>query len=352
MSGERPMMDDPSIQRILVRMPNWVGDAVMALPALEALREDFPRSTLVALARPWVTPLLEGHGCVDRVMVFQKGRGHPRDGVELLRIVAELRRCRFDMAFLFQNAFEAALIARLAGIPVRIGYNTDGRGVLLSHPVPRDEEILRRHQVEYYLHLLRAMGWKAETRDPGLHVGDGQRAAADILLQASGVAAGDLLLGVAPGAVYGPAKRWPPERFAAVADRAVKAWGAKVVVVGSGGETGVCEAVVRAMQTPALNLAGSTSLDAAVGVIGRCRAFLCNDSGLMHVAAALDVPLVAIFGSTDPEATGPRSPKARVVRKPLPCAPCLKPECTKDYACLRAIEPEEVWRELEAVWMQ
>lgn len=343
------MIDPSPIHRILVRVPNWVGDVVMALPALEALRENFPLSTLVALARPWVTPLLENHPCVDQVMVFHKGRGYPWDGVALLKTVAEVRRSRFDLALLFQNAFEAALITRLAGIPIRIGYSTDGRGFLLSHPVPRDREVLRQHQVEYYLHLMRTMNWKAESRDPRLHVGEKQQAAAESLLEAFGITNRDLLVGLAPGAVYGPAKRWPAQRFAAVGDRAVETWGAKIVVMGSGGEKEICEAVTLAMRTPAVNLCGRTNLHEAVGVIRRCRAFVTNDSGLMHVAAALNVPLVAIFGSTDPEATGPRSPKARVVRHPMSCAPCLKPECTKDYACLRSIEPEEVWGELETL---
>ncbi|MEW6665975.1 MAG: lipopolysaccharide heptosyltransferase II [Thermodesulfobacteriota bacterium] len=335
--------------RILVRMPNWVGDLVMALPALEALRENFPRSTLVALARPWVTPLLGNHPCVDRVTVLHKGRGYPWDGIAVLKTVAEVRRTRFDLALLFQNAFEAALISRLAGIPVRIGYDTDGRGFLLSHPIPREREVLRRHQVEYYLHLIRAMGWKAEARDPRLHVSDRQRAAAESLLRAFGITDADLLVGLSPGAAYGPAKRWPAERFAAVGDRAAETWGAKVLVVGSGGEKEICDAVTLAMRTPAVNLCGRTNLDEVVGVIERCRAFVTNDSGLMHVAAALDVPLVAIFGSTDPEATGPRSSRARVIRQPMGCAPCLKPECSRGYACLRSIEPEEVWREIEAL---
>jgi heptosyltransferase II len=343
-------MINDRFQRILVRMPNWVGDVVMALPALEALRQIFPRSTLVALARPWVTPLLENHPCVDRVMVLRKGRGYPWDGIALLKTVAEVRRTRFDLALLFQNAFEAALISRLGGIPVRIGYRADGRGLLLSHPIPRDREVLRRHQVEYYLHLIKAMGWKVETRDPRLHVSDRQRAAAEGLLKTFGITDADLLVGLSPGAVYGPAKRWPAERFAAVGDRAVETWGAKVLVVGSGGEKGICDAVTHAMKAPAVNLCGATNLAEAVGVIQRCRAFVTNDSGLMHVAAALDVPLVAIFGSTDPEATGPRSPKARVIRHSMGCAPCLKPECTRDYACLQSIEPEEVWRELETLW--
>jgi len=203
-----------------------------------------------------------------------------------------------------------------------------------------------QHQVEYYLSILRGMNWRAESRDPRLYLGERESTAARSLLRSCGVGDRDFLLGLAPGAIYGPAKRWPPERFAAVGDLAADRWGAKVVVMGSKGEGAICEAVTRAMVSPVLNLCGRITLGEAMAVIRRCRTFLTNDSGLMHVAAALDVPLVAIFGSTDPVATGPRNRRARVVRRPMPCSPCLKPECFEAYGCLTAIEPGQVWDEL------
>ncbi|MBN1102130.1 MAG: lipopolysaccharide heptosyltransferase II [Deltaproteobacteria bacterium] len=341
------MTPDPSkIHRILVRMPNWVGDVVMSLPALEALRENFPGCALAVLAKPWVVPLLEGHPCVDEVVVFRKRGTYPRDIVHLLKMASEIRSRRFDLAVLFQNAFEAALLARLAGIPRRVGYNTDGRGLLLSHAIPRKKEVLMQHQVEYYLSILRGMNWAAESRDPRLYVKERESTAVRSLLHSRGIGDRDYLLGLAPGAIYGPAKRWPPERFAAVGDMAANRWGAKVVVMGSKDEGTICEAVSVAMTSPVLNLCGRITLGEAMAVIGRCRTFVTNDSGLMHVAAALDVPLVAIFGSTDPVATGPRNRRARVVRRPMPCSPCLKPECTEGYGCLTAIEPGRVWDEL------
>ncbi|PKN66820.1 MAG: lipopolysaccharide heptosyltransferase II [Deltaproteobacteria bacterium HGW-Deltaproteobacteria-15] len=338
-------IDRSKIRRVLVRAPNWVGDAIMALPSLEALKENLPGSSVVVLAKPWVIPVFENHPCVDSVLHYRKDVPYPRALLRIMSTASELRRLKFDLAFLLQNAFEAALLAWLAGIPYRLGYNTDGRSLLLSHPVPKEKD-RQGHQVEYYMGILKSMNWRVEPRDPRLHVNGSKVSAARSLLLSYGIKRDDFLLGMAPGATYGPAKRWPPEKFAAVADMAAEKWGAKVVVMGSGNEQTIGDAVVLAMRSPALNLCGKTSLGEAAAVIQQCRAFLTNDSGLMHLAAALDVPTVAVFGSTDPTATGPRSEKARVVRHPMECSPCLKPECPEGCPCLKSIQPDEVWKEL------
>jgi heptosyltransferase-2 len=164
-------IDKSTIHRILIRATNWVGDAVMSMPAFEAVRENFPEAHITVLARPWVTPLYESHPAVNEVIPYKRGHGVLKDSSEFLRVIRLIRALRFDMAVLFQNAFEAALIARLGGINIRVGYNTDGRGFLLSHPVVKGTEVLKLHQVEYYLTLLRAVGWDAPTRDPVLAAG-------------------------------------------------------------------------------------------------------------------------------------------------------------------------------------
>jgi len=316
----------------------------MALPTLEALKENLPESSVAVLAKPWVVPLFEGHPCVDTVLPYRKDMPYPRALLRILGTASELRRLKFDLAFLLQNAFEAALLAWLAGIPCRLGYNTDGRSLLLSHPVPKKKDA--GHQVEYYMGILKGVGWKVADRDPRLRVNEDRMSAARSLLLSFGIGKDDFLVGLAPGATYGPAKRWPPESFAAVADTAAAELGAKVVIVGSGKEESIGDEVVRAMRSPSLNLCGKTSLGEAAAVIRQCSAFVTNDSGLMHLAAALDVPTVAVFGSTDPVATGPRSKKARVVRHPMSCSPCLKPDCSQGCRCLKSIQPEEVWKEL------
>lgn len=336
------------IRRILVRVPNWVGDAVMAFPALEALRENFPGSTIAILTKPPLMPLYEDHPSVEEVIPFKKTMGYPGALLSVLSVAVGLRRYKFDLAVLFQNAFEAALLAWLAGIPNRLGYNRDGRGVLLSHAVPVKKGG-SLHQVEYYLGILHAMNWRAESRDPRLHIHDEYIGSSRSLLRSCGIEESDFLLGIGPGAAYGPSKRWSSTGFAAVADMAAERWGAKVAVLGSENERSIAEAVILAMKFPAVNLCGKTNLAEAAAVIGRCGAFVTNDSGLMHMAAAMDVPMVAVFGSTDPIATGPRSRKARVVRHPISCSPCLRIDCSDGYRCLDSIQPHEVWRELEGL---
>ena len=344
--GKGPI-DRSEIRRILVRATNWVGDMVISLPALEAVREIFPESTITVLARPWVIPLLENHRAVDRIMPLEKGRGCLADLGEIIAVSRKIRSMGFDLAILFQNAFEAALLAYMGGVRFRIGYNTDWRGPLLTHSVVMDEGISRLHQVEYYLSILRAMGWEAKTRDPALSVGESDMDSIHAELLAEGIGRDDLVIGLSPGAIFGSAKRWPPERFAVVGDWAAERWGCKVAVMGSRGEQEICAAVACSMKNRPVNMCGKTNLRSAVALIKRCRYFVTNDSGLMHVGAALGVPMVAVFGSTDHLATGPRSSKARVVRHEVECAPCLRPVCPTDHRCMKGIEPERVWEELE-----
>lgn len=343
-------LDRSKIRRVLVRAPNWVGDAVMSLPALEALKENLPGSTLAVLAKPWVVPLLESHPCVDRAVPYEKRTAFPGALGDILRTASGVKGLGFDLAVLFPNSFESALLAWLARIPNRLGYGTDGRSLLLSHAVPMNREKKRHpasHQVEYYLGILEGVNWEAGPRDPRLFLSEAMAVSARSLLRTHRVNGAGYLLGLSPGAAFGPAKRWPAEGFAAVADLACEKWGAKVVILGGDSEKGIGEEVVGRMKHPAVNLCGRTGLGDAAAIIGQCDGFVTNDSGLMHVAAALNVPTVVVFGSTNPIATGPRSARARVVRNPVSCSPCLKAECPDGYRCLLSIHPSQVWKELE-----
>lgn len=342
-------IDRSKVHRILIRATNWVGDAVMSMPALEAVRVNFPASHMTVLARPWVAPLYENHPAVNEVLPYRRGEGTLKDFSEFLKVIRMVRSLHFDMAVLFQNAFEAALIARLGGVKIRVGYNTDGRGLLLSHSVVRGKDVLKLHQVEYYLAVLRAVGWDAPTRDPALSAAPDSVTRVRTLLSSRGINDRDLLLGLSPGAAYGPAKRWPVERFAAIGDRAIREWNAKVVVIGSEKEKGLGEGLIALMAPGAVNCCGMTGLAEALALIQRCQWFVSNDSGLMHAAAALKVPTVAIFGSTDPLATGPRGRNARIVKQDMECSPCLKPECPVGYKCLLSVQTDDVWREMEAL---
>ena len=343
----RKRIEKSGVRRVLVRATNWVGDVIMSLPALEVIRENFPSSSITVLARPWVIPLFENHPAVDSVIPYRKSQGAFAYFRELMRTAKLLRNNEYDLAILFQNAFEAAFLAYLGRITFRVGYSGDGRGFLLTHRIVKAEEILKVHQVEYYLALLRAMKWEGNSREPHLYVSQEDMAEAKSLLHAKGIVAGDYVLGLSPGALFGDAKRWPADRFARVGDLAAERWDAKVIVLGSENEMHICKALCESMAYEPYNLCGQTSLGVAIGLVGHCHFFVTNDSGLMHIAAALGVPTLAVFGSTDPVATGPRGPKTRIVRHEIECAPCLKPECPTDFRCMLSIGPEEVWEEMQ-----
>lgn len=337
------------IRKILIRSANWVGDTVMMIPSLVALKKTFPSAEITVLAKPWVIPLLENHPSVDRTMIFAKGSGFFNSLKELARIISWLRAERFDLAVLFQNAFEAAFLAYIGKVRYRIGYNTDGRGFLLTHKVIRDQRILLVHQVEYFLGLIEAMDWHVEEREPILYVNDEDSRSGSLMLSSMGIEDTYFIFGIHPGAEYGSAKRWPEERFAVIGDWAANRWNAKVVIFGSFSETEIAAKISDLMHANPVNLCGKTTLGQAMALIKRCNFFLTNDSGLMHIAAAFNIPLVAVFGPTDHIVTRPVSKNARIVRHNVDCSPCLKEVCPSDHSCMLSIEPEEVWRQMEAL---
>mgnify|MGYP001170171280 FL=1 len=334
-------IDFNKLNNVLIRGTNWIGDVVMTFPAIAAVRATLPKAHLTVLVKPWVADLVRMHTAVDDVMVYERPGRH--DGLAgLFTLARELRRRRFDAAILLQNAFEAAVIARLAGIPVRAGYSTDARGLLLTHPVSRPPRIRTVHQSLYYLEMLRALGFVPAGTAASLVPSEAQRQAARRHLAELGIAGRRPLVGMAPGAAYGPAKRWFPERFAAVADRLAGRYACPVLLFGSAGDRPSTEAVQSAAKTALVDVAGRTSLGDAIALIACCDLFITNDSGLMHVAGALGVPTVAVFGSTNPETTYPLGGKTVLVRRPVDCSPCLKPECPTDFRCMDLVTVEEV----------
>ncbi len=329
-------LDPQSIRKILIRTTNWIGDAVMTTPAMAAVRASFPEAELVVVANPLVAELFKPHPHCDRVLVWDK-RGDHRGALGLARFADLLRRESFDLAVLFQNALEAALMAYLARIPRRLGYRRDLRGPLLTHGAPCGPRERRLHHTEYYLHLLRVFGIEGGNGALCLTCTETEREWA-----ATALAAGDLWIAINPGASYGSAKRWFPDRFAAVADALAQTYGARIVVTGGPGEIPLGNDLVAAAHAPCLNLVGRTSVRQMMAVLSRCRLMVTNDSGPMHVAAALGVPIVALFGPTDHTTTSPHTVAHRIVRKETECAPCLKRACPTDHRCMTALTPEDV----------
>jgi lipopolysaccharide heptosyltransferase II len=332
--------------KILVRAPNWVGDAVMAIPALEAVRRTHLNDEITVLARPAVADLYRGQPFADRIFTYENsGRHGGLFGRE--KLIDELRREKFDLALLLQNAFEAAWIAWRAGIPKRVGYARDGRSPLLTTPVrvPESGEI-SVHESHYYLELIRRLGWietRGEIPPIRLQVESEAVAAAETSLVSAGARVGAWRCAIAPGASYGAAKCWPPERFAALADRLVSECGADVILFGTPNEKEMAAGICSLVKNRAISLAGQTSMRDLAALFSACSIFIGNDSGAMHVAAAAGLPVIGIFGSTDPDGTSPVTPQFTLIREAVSCSPCFLRSCPVDHRCMTRISVDSVF---------
>ncbi len=332
-------------QKIMIRATNWIGDGVMSLAALEAVRGRFPGAEIVLVSKPWVSELYRHLPAVDRQIVY-RDEGEHQGARGFWRLVRELQAEKFDMALLFQNAFHAAGMAWCARIPVRIGYARDGRSALLTDAIDPPPPASYGHQAYYYLQLLFRAGVidrYEPVKQVRLKVLEPEKEWARRHLQRMGLSGPRFLVGINPGAAFGPAKRWLLPRYAQLADRLIGALHADVLIFGSGDERPLAEDIARTMQHTPLILSGETSLRQLMALLAQCRVVISNDSGPMHLAAALGLPVVAIFGSTEERATGPIGPRARVVKRPAVCSPCGLRVCPIDFRCMNEITVDDVY---------
>ena len=314
-------------ERILVRAPNWLGDTVLSLPALRDLRRNFPTARLSVLARPGVADVYRTVAEVDAV----------RESRDFAADVAAVRGA-FDLGLLLPNSFGTALALFQAGLKERWGYATDGRGPLLTRRCAVPREVRGESEVYYYRAMLAGLGLLVTAApEIALMAPAAGRERARVLLGGDGP-----WLGINPGASFGTAKRWIPARYAAVADRLARRYGLRAVVVGGESERPVAEALAAAMQTPVQVLCGRTSLGELMGVLAGLRLLLTNDSGPMHLAAALGTKVVAVFGSTNWRETAPMAPQATLVREAVACSPCKLRECPIDHRCMTGVSVERV----------
>lgn len=331
--------------RILIRATNWIGDAIMALPALRAAREKFPDAHVAILARPHVAELYSDQDIADELIPYDPRGAHAGiRGRE--RLAAELRRRKFDVALLLQNAFDAAWIVWRAGIPERIGYNRDGRGLLLTKRirVPTRGEI-EAHEKFYYLELLRRAGWLRELPQAAeikMRVSEAKGGRAAEMLRELGARPAALRIAVGAGASYGSAKCWPPERFAKTLNLFLEQKDGEVILFGTAGEAAVSAAIGEKLSRRPIDLTGKTSVAELPALLSQCHVFLGNDSGAMHVAAAVGLPIVAVFGPTDPEGTAPVTRRFAVVQQKPYCSPCFLRRCPTDHRCMNAISERMV----------
>jgi heptosyltransferase II len=333
------------IQRVVVRVPNWVGDAVMAVPALRELRRILPQAHITLVSRPGAADIFIDADFFDEVLIYDRA-----SLVSAWNQVREWRRRQFDLALLFQNAFEAAAITFLARVPTRIGYNTERRGLLLTHslllPAWKDE----RHESFYYLNLVTELEVflsgipQAEPTEPrfDLRVSEERKRKALQLLREHGARPNAPLTVLCPGSINSRAKRWPAERYAELADRLAES-GSNVALIGSPAELDVSNEVCKHARSRPIVLTGKTTVAQVAAIISIADVLITNDTGPSHIGAAIKTPTIVIFGPTNPLTTYPMSASAEIIRRAPDCAPCMLRDCPIDHRCMTAITPEAVF---------
>jgi len=333
----------PPPERVLVKEVNWLGDVVMSLPALKAVRRAFPLAHVAVLVKRELAGFFDGSRWIDAVIPYDVARGL-HGLADRRRIVSQIRARRFDLAILLPRSFEAAFWVTLARVPRRAGFVAQGRGSMLTHKATVSAGSLAGHQVHQYLHMLhQALDILGSPDDftPDVHATHRSRMAAWLMSHRQ--RPGSKLFALAPGAAFGPAKEWPAAHYAGLIDALAQRHEAECVLVGSPSERHKCEEVVAASATGALIAAGETSVGELIALLSLCNGFAGNDSGSMHVAGALGIPTIGMYGSTDPERTGPLGARTTVLYRRIECSPCLQRTCRfGHYNCLRQIGVEEV----------
>ena len=327
-----------ALNKILLRGPNWVGDAVLAVPAMKAVRSAYPQAEITLLVRPWVAGVFSSAPFIDRVW----SEPRPAGLTDWISLARRIREKRFDLALLFPNSFESAAMMFLGRVPQRVGYATDGRSWLLTRAIKPTG--VKRHQVHYYLALASAVSASVDRPSIEIAASVEEKAQARKLLASAGIAPHRKFLALNPGAAYGSAKRWGEDRFAEAGDALALEFDLDVAIVGSETERSIATRIQGLMQSRVAVLNGKTSLETLIGTISESFVVLTNDSGPMHIAAALGVPTVAVFGATDDAVTGPWGPRTRIVKESVDCSPCMLRECPIDHRCMTRVSADAVVR--------
>lgn len=335
-------------EAVIVRVPNWIGDVVMATAGLSALRKAFPTAAITALAKPWVADVLRYHPDINELIIHDP-RNFPGRILDFMNTVGILRKKRFDTGVLFHKNFESALLFRFAGIPVRLGRPTDQRGFLLTHPVAFDTKTLAGHQVYHYIRLAEHLsGQPISNTVPGVFFSDTETQTVREFLSRSEIRTP--IIPLAAGAAYGVAKCWPSEKVIAFSRLVKERLDGVVVLLGGDGEVETNQRIISAADGNVVSVAGEISLLAQAALIQATGLCIANDSGLMHVAAALEgVRVIALFGPTKPMETAPFGKNHIVIHNPVDCWPCKHRVCPTDHRCMEPISPEIVLNAVESV---
>jgi lipopolysaccharide heptosyltransferase II len=323
-------------------MPNWIGDFVMATPVLSDLRGKFPEARITAMCQGGLGTLLEHDEDIDELFVFGKPSGWEKKD-ERRDVVERLRQGKYDLGVLLTGSFSSAWRFIEGRVKNRLGFRKDGRRFLLNRSLPFPKDIEKKHLVITYKQLLEPLGIEMSETAPRLHLLDREREEAREILARHGVPSDATVVGINPGAAYGSAKCWLPERFRELIERLLEKENVWVVCFGDANTAPLVKEICGGLSERVINLAGGTTLRELVALIERCDTLLTNDSGPMHVASAVGTPVVALFGSTNPVKTGPYA-GGTVIYKDVECSPCYQRTCPIDFRCMKRIETDEVFR--------
>ncbi|MEI6613746.1 MAG: lipopolysaccharide heptosyltransferase II [Chrysiogenales bacterium] len=331
----------------VIRSPNWIGDGIMSLPAIRAYKEHFPADSLTLIVKHYLADIFLNIGEIDEIITIPDRWSGP----EYFKSLRRLREKRFERGILFTNSFASALFFRLARIAAISGYDRDARGWLLNDKIPNADN--NHHHQFFYLKIIEHLaGQKISRPFPAdLVISDAEKSLAAGMLSSLGIAADTTLVAIAPVAAYGSAKTWLPERFREV----IIAWqeshpASEIVLLGTGGEKSKIERIAAGLTGPIHNLAGCLTLRQTIIILAHCRLVICNDSGLMHIASSLKIPLLAIFGPTEARKTSPLSGPYRLLYHDTDCAPCRHRECPTDHRCMTAVTSSEILAAVEELW--
>jgi heptosyltransferase-2 len=335
-------LEDLQPRNIVVRMPNWIGDLVMATPILSDLRKAYPHAHITAMSRYPLCDLLREDPEIDELFCFSKGSGFGRRN-ERRDIVEKLRKGKFDLGILLTHSFSSAWWFWLGGVVNRVGYSCNGRKFFLTKSLPFPSAMQTQHLVITYKMLLQPLGIPLSETAPRIYLTEKEREAARTLLSQYGVPPGCQVVGINPGATYGSAKCWLPERFKEVTERLLAAdKDLYIVFFGDTATVSLVKEICEGFSSRVINLAGLTSVRELAALISIVDVLLTNDSGPMHVADAVGTSIIALFGSTSEVVTGPYR-GGTVIHKHVDCSPCYQRSCPIDFRCMKRIEADEVF---------
>ncbi len=328
-------------RNIIVRMPNWIGDLVMATPVLSDLRRAYPNARITAMCRSPICELLKEDPEIDELFCFSKASGFGRR-TERRNIIEKLRKGNYDLGILLTHSFSSAWWFWLGKVQNRLGYECNGRKLLLTRSLPFPENIQNQHLVVTYKMLLEPLGIPISDTPPRIYLTQKEMSDSRVLLKQHGVPDTALVVGINPGATYGSAKCWLPERFREVTEKLLRDKDIYIVYFGDHATANLVKEICEGLSSRVINLAGLTTLRELSSLISNCDVILTNDSGPMHIADAIGTPMVALFGSTSDVVTGPYR-SGTIIHKHVECSPCYQRTCPIDFRCMKRIEADEVY---------